>query len=95
MWTPFAVAVVSQETEYGDVVSSAPRLFPSSRNCTPATPTLSDAFADTVTEPDTVEPGVGAVSDTVGGVVSPVIVAARNATSCMTQALPFWRAVPA
>ena len=46
-------------------------LFPSSRNCTAATATLSLAFAVTVTEPDT-EPPVGAVIATVGGVVSPV-----------------------
>ena len=69
VWTPFAVAVVFHDTEYGDVVSSAPRLFPSSKNCTPTTPTLSDAFAVTDSVPDTVEPFVGAVSDTVGGVV--------------------------
>src|SRR5918996_3067462 len=34
---PFDVLNVSHEIEYGDVVSSAPRLGPSSRNWTPAT----------------------------------------------------------
>ena len=54
-------------------MSSAPKLAPSNRNCTPATPTLSAAVADTVTaEPDTVAPFAGAVIDTVGTVVSPV-----------------------
>src|SRR5207249_1176390 len=38
---------------------------------TPATPTLSLAFALTVTLPVRLAPGAGAVSATVGGVVSP------------------------
>src|SRR5207247_10591971 len=42
---PLPTDVVFQETEYGDDVSSAPRLAPSTRNCTPATPTLSEAEA--------------------------------------------------
>src|SRR5437867_8316103 len=37
VWNPLLVVVVSQETEYGALVSSAPRLTPSSRNWTPAT----------------------------------------------------------
>ena len=37
---------VPQMIEEGDEVSSAPRFTPSSLNCTPATPTLSDAVAD-------------------------------------------------
>src|ERR1700693_3315968 len=53
---------------------SAPRWAPPSLNCTPATPTLSAAVADTVTlAPDTVAPVVGAVIDTVGGVVSALL----------------------
>src|SRR5882724_5263565 len=53
-------------------MSSAPRLVvPSSLNCTPETPTLSDALADTVTEePETVAPFAGAVMETVGAWVS-------------------------
>jgi hypothetical protein len=44
---------------------------PSSLNCTPATPTLSDAAADTATVlPETVEPPAGVLSVTVGPVVS-------------------------
>ena len=54
------------------MVSSAPRLVvPSSLNCTPATPTLSEAEAVTVNAvPETVAPLVGAVIETVGGVAS-------------------------
>src|SRR5207245_8308886 len=37
--------LVSQETTKGAAVTSAPRLAPSSLNCTPTTPTLSAAFA--------------------------------------------------
>src|SRR5258708_7076427 len=62
--------VVFQATEYGAVVTSAPRFAPSSLNCTPTTPTLSDALAPTVVVPDTVAPAAGAVMLTVGGVVS-------------------------
>src|SRR5207248_818390 len=67
---PLAAAVLSQVTAYGAAVSSAPRVAPSSRNCTPATPTLSEALAETVTGPETVSPSAGAVSDTAGAVVS-------------------------
>src|SRR5207244_2936905 len=42
---PLLAVFVSHEIEYGAVVSSAPRLAPSSLNWTPATPTLSLAFA--------------------------------------------------
>src|SRR5438128_618925 len=62
--------VVVHETAYGAAVTSAPRLAPSSLNCTPATPTLSVAVAETVTVPATEAPAAGAVIDTVGGVVS-------------------------
>ena len=61
------------------MVSSAPRFAPSSLNCTPATLTLSDAVAVTVTVPETVAPAAGAVIETVGGVVSAVTVALRSA----------------
>src|SRR6266571_327993 len=67
---PFAILVVSRATEYGAAVSSAPSTAPSNRNCTPATPTLSEASALTLIVPDTVAPFAGAVIDTVGGVVS-------------------------
>ena len=61
---------MSQVTVYGATVSSAPRLEPSSLNWTPATPTLSDAFAPTDTVPETTAPAAGAVTATAGFVVS-------------------------
>jgi len=72
---PLTAVVVLHETEYGDAVSSAPSAAPSSRNCTPATATLSDAFAVTEIVADTVAPAAGLVSETVGAVVSLVTVA--------------------
>jgi hypothetical protein len=51
-------------------MSSGPKATPSSRNWTPATPTLSEALADTVTVPVTVEPEPGEVMFTVGAAVS-------------------------
>src|SRR6266850_5822666 len=62
---PLLAPAVSQEIEYGAVVPSAPRLAPSSRNCTPATPTLSEALAVTVKVADTVAPLLGEVMLTV------------------------------
>src|SRR5262245_21985428 len=67
---PLISDVVFHDTEYGEDVSSAPRLFPSTLNWTPATATLSDAVAVAVTVPVTVAPAAGAVTDTVGGAVS-------------------------
>ena len=61
---------VFHETEYGAVVSSVLSGLPSRRNCTPATPTLSDAVAVTLIVPETVASLVGDVSETVGKVVS-------------------------
>src|SRR5438552_8969125 len=69
-WEPLEAVVVFQEVEKGDVVSSAPRLAPSSLNCTPTTPALSEALAETVTGPETIAPGVRAGIVTGGGVVS-------------------------
>ena len=51
-------------------MSSAPALTPSNWNCTPATPTLSEALAVTVIVPETVTPEAGEVMLTVGAVVS-------------------------
>src|SRR5437899_6851383 len=70
VWEPLLVVVVSHEIEYGAVATSAPRFWPSSLNCTPTTPTLSEAVAETVVVPETVEPERGEVMLTVGGVVS-------------------------
>ncbi len=69
-WLPLVDPVVAQATEYGAVVSSAPTLTPSTLNCTPTTPTASEAVAVTVTEPDTEAPAAGAVTDTAGAVTS-------------------------
>src|SRR5207248_11133093 len=43
VWLPSATVVVSQASEYGAAVSSAPRAAPSSRRCTPTTPVLAPA----------------------------------------------------
>ncbi len=69
-WAPLVAPVVFQLTLYGELVSSAPRLFPSSLNWTPATPMLSAAVAVTLTLPVTVALFAGAVNDTVGAVLS-------------------------
>src|SRR5436190_2007738 len=58
---PLLAVVVFQETEYGAAASSTPRLAPSSRNCTPTTPTLSEALAVTLVVPPTVAPETGEV----------------------------------
>src|SRR5205823_800423 len=73
VWLPFDAAVVSHETEYAAVRSSAPRFTPSTLNWTPATPTLSLAVAVTETVPDTLAFAAGAVIATVGGVPSSVV----------------------
>ena len=70
VWAPLGTVVVFQDTEYGATRSSAPRLAPSSLNCTPTTPTLSAAAAETVTVFETVAPPSGALIETMGGVVS-------------------------
>src|SRR6267143_1391487 len=74
LWLPGVAAVVSHGTEYGAAVSSAPRAAPSSWNWTPATPTLSEALAETVIVPETA-PGLGEVMPTVGEVVSDTVTA--------------------
>src|SRR5467141_3104277 len=67
---PLLAPVVFQGTEYGAAVSSAPALTPSNWNCTPTTPTLSEALAVTVIVAETVAPEAGEVMLTVGAVVS-------------------------
>jgi hypothetical protein len=64
VWLPLDVVAEFHEIEYGLVMSSVPTFAPSSRNCTPMTATLSDALAETVTVPPTVDPLAGAVIDT-------------------------------
>src|SRR4051812_18524304 len=73
VWLPLAPASVFQLTEYGAAVSSAPRLTPSSLNCTPTTAMLSAAFALTATAPSTVAPAAGALMETVGTVPSTLL----------------------
>ena len=52
------------------LASSFPTGAPSTRNCTPRTPTLSDAFAERVIEVETTAPSAGAPMATVGKMVS-------------------------
>src|SRR5438093_11980063 len=73
-------------TVYGATVSCEPTLTAPTLNCTKATPTLSLALADRVTEADTVAAAVGAVIDTVGGVTSTIVVV--NVKSPDTATLP-------
>jgi hypothetical protein len=85
---PLLDVVVFQETEYGEAVSRAPRLAPSNWNCTLATPTLSLAFAVTEIVPLTVAPFAGALIDTVGGVVSVVLLLTVTVTVALVVLLP-------
>ena len=83
---PLLAVVVFQLMEYGEVVSSAPRVAPSRRNCTPTTPTLSVAVALSVTVALTVLPLAGdAPRVTVGGVVSGVAVTVRGKVVARTR----------
>src|SRR5689334_7098306 len=70
---PFASGVVSHVTLNGALRDSVPITWPSTSKVTPATRSLSDAFAVTLTVlPDTVAFCAGAVRDTVGLAVSAV-----------------------
>src|SRR5688572_25147525 len=69
-WEPFGTVVVFQEVEYGEEVSTDPTLTPSTLNCTPATPTLSEADALKVTIPLAPEPFELKVIATTGAIVS-------------------------
>ena len=71
VWAPFATVRVSHARAYGAVASWTPTSVPSTRNCTPATPTLSLALAMTFTMSDTCALLAGDVIATVGGVMSP------------------------
>lgn len=63
--------VVFHVVTYGDERTAAPMFAPFSLNWTKETPTVSVAVAVSATdEPPTVAPLAGAVSKTVGGVVS-------------------------
>ena len=67
---PAATAALFQLSVYGAAVTAAPVLTPSTRNWTEATPPASAAVAVSCTVPVSVAPAAGAVSETVGGVVS-------------------------
>jgi hypothetical protein len=85
---PLLEVAVFHETEYGEAVSRLPKFAPSSWNCTLATPTLSLAFAVTEIVPLTVAPLAGAVMDTVGGVVSEVVLLTFTATPVLVAVFP-------
>ena len=69
---PLVVLAVFHDTEYGEVVSSAPTCTPSTKNLTPLTATLSVEEAVMFTTPETVLDAVGDVRETRGAVVSGV-----------------------
>jgi hypothetical protein len=85
---PLEVAVLSHVIEYGDEVSSEPMMAPFTLKVTPATATLSEAVAVSATfELETVLPFEGAVTETVGAVVSGTV-AVVNVWSDETARLP-------
>jgi hypothetical protein len=87
--TPFDTFVVDQGSVNGAAANSGPSGAPLSRNCTPATPTSSDAVADTVTAgPSTLLSGAGAVIVTVGKVVSVTLLVTVTATLADVIVLP-------
>src|SRR6187402_347886 len=67
-------------------------------NWTPTTPMLSDAVAETATEPETVLPAAGVVRDTVGCTVSPLPARVTRALSkfpeAQTPVTPLYTATP-
>ena len=73
VYEPLGTVVVSQESEKGAVVSSAPKFFPFSWNWMPTTPILSVAVATISTVPERVLPLVGAVRNMDGGVMSSMV----------------------
>ena len=89
VWVPLLRVVVFQTVEYGELVSSAPWSPPSILNCTPVTPTLSEALAEIVTElPETVAPFEGAVREMVGATVSQEVVVIWPVASARLCTLP-------
>ena len=71
VWGPLEIFAVFSVVEYGALKSSDFKAIPSSSKRTPITPTLSEAFAEIVMVLETTAPSLGAVMDTVGGIVSP------------------------
>src|SRR5215469_6745563 len=68
--SPSANLDVLTVMEYGAEVALPSVVAPSNLNSTFATPTLSEAEADTTILPDTLDPALGLISATVGAVVS-------------------------
>jgi hypothetical protein len=85
---PLLTLVVSHEYAYGADASKPPALMPSTWNCTLATPTLSAAFAETLTVPETLAPAAGALIDTVGGVVSADVLLTVTVTAALVVLFP-------
>ena len=83
---PSGTIAVFQATANGGVLTSVPKLAPSMRNWTPATPMLSEAYAEIVIAPETVAPGPGVVTVTTGGVVSAF--ATVSVTGALDPTLP-------
>src|SRR5262245_26689244 len=65
VWEPFETVQLSQATSYG-ALESRPICASSTKKVTPTTPTLSEAAAVTLMDPEIVAPDAGAVSETVG-----------------------------
>ena len=74
--------MVFHDVEYGLDVRSTPRFDPSILNPTPTTPALLEAVAEIVIVPETFEPSIGLVIETVGGVVPEVSVVAVTDELC-------------
>src|SRR3989344_1669089 len=86
---PLVAVVEFHAKEYGAaVVSSTPTFLLSTLNCTPRTPMLSEASAERVTVPETVELAAGAVSETVGLVVSVPVVTSTFASQVVVLPAP-------
>ena len=87
---PLGVPIVFHGIEYVPefpVVTSVPKLLPSSVNCTPAIATLSVAVALIVMLPATKVPPTGDVIETFGGVVSTANVVTVAGADC-AETLP-------
>jgi hypothetical protein len=80
--------VVSHVYAYGEARSDAPAFTPSTWNWTLATLTLSAAFAETVTVPETFAAFAGAVMETVGAVVSLVVLSIVTVKLALVAVFP-------
>ena len=85
---PLASVLVSSVAVYGAAAIPAPRVAPSTLNCTDLTPTLSEAEAVNAMLPETVCPAVGALMETVGAVVSATALLTVTATAAEVVLFP-------